>query len=64
MPDEIPNIKTDPYSPSALAQLESRSETNRQLAEMNKTLALILDQLKKLEDATRSVATASSIQRR
>jgi hypothetical protein len=38
-------------------ELDQQADTNRQVAEMDQTLALILEQLKKLEDAIRSVAS-------
>ena len=38
-------------------EIDQQAETNKQLEGMNQTLALILEQLKKLEDAIRSVAS-------
>lgn len=55
--EKIPNIKTDD-SPFANQHLDNRVVTNQQLIEMNKNLALLLEQMTKLEAAVRAVAGA------
>ena len=38
-------------------EIVQQAQTNKELSQMNQTLSLILEQLKKLEDAIRSLGT-------